>query len=134
MSYQNERETFIDRMTREGLPLDVTRGLLRAASSMQRYAEAQCNGDWPADNGERPVKPCPRCEQQWDRSFFVKEGICKDCRAEDRLKAALPKGWELETQGDPRGYVVRVIPPSYAERNAGRDRFNRDTIGVPTRG
>ena len=38
----------------------------------------------------------------------------------------------MNTQGDPRGYVLRVIPPSYAERNRGRDRFNLDAIGVPS--
>jgi hypothetical protein len=40
--------------------------------------------------------------------------------------------WLFATAGDPRGYVLRVIPPSYAERNAGRDRHNLDSIGVPS--
>jgi hypothetical protein len=132
VSYQKERDEFIARMSREGLPIDATRGLLRAATTLQRLAEAQCNGDWPADNGERKVSPCPRCEQQWVPSTIAR-GLCQDCRTEDRAKALLPDGWSLQTQGDPRGYVLRVVPPSYAERNAGRDRFNLDTIGVPCR-
>ena len=57
----------------------------------------------------------------------------QDARAEDRARKALPEGWRLVTQGDPRGAVLAVIPPSYAERNAGRDRFNLDSIGVPAR-
>jgi hypothetical protein len=132
MSYQHEREQFIVRMTQEGLPLDVTRSLLRAATTLQRLAEAQCNGDWPADNGERKVFPCAQCEQQWVPSSLVK-GICQDCRLVARVTKQMPEGWTVDTQGDPRGYVLRVIPPSYAERNAGKDRFNLDSIGVPVR-
>jgi hypothetical protein len=147
MSYQNERDQFLARMTREGLPLDTTLSLLRSATTLQRLAEAQCNGSYPADNGERKVVQCIRCEQSWVRSSMVKDYssgvrlktdnfiplICKDCRIVERLIAAMPHGWAIDTQGDPRGYVLRVIPPSYAERNQGRDQFNRDTIGVPTR-
>lgn len=40
-------------------------------------------------------------------------------------------GWTFTTEGDPRGYTLKVIPPSYAARNVGRDRFNRKSIGVP---
>lgn len=40
-------------------------------------------------------------------------------------------GWTVITEGDPRGYTLKVIPPSYAERNAGRDRFNLEAIGIP---
>jgi hypothetical protein len=45
----------------------------------------------------------------------------------------MPEGWAIDMQGDPRGYVLRVIPPSFSERNKGRDQFNLDSIGVPTR-
>ena len=38
MSYQQERDEFIARMTREGLPLDVTRLLLREATGLDRRA------------------------------------------------------------------------------------------------
>jgi hypothetical protein len=134
VSYQRERDDFIARMSREGLSIDSTRGLLRAATTLQRLAEAQCNGDWPADNGERKVVPCSRCDQMWVPSTLKgAPKLCEDCRTEDRAKRLLPDGWSLQTQGDPRGYVLRVVPPSYAERNAGRDKFNLDTIGVPTR-
>lgn len=79
----------------------------------------------------------------------------QDWRAEERIRAALSalvndrctvcggpcarctdheprRGtWMMITEGDPRGYVLRVIPPSYAERNQGKDRHNRESIGVP---
>lgn len=147
MSYQNERDQFLARMTAEGLPLHIITSLLRSATTLQRLAEAQCNGDWPADNGERKVVQCVSCEQSWvpsnlKKTAYMTEGKggrtyyrleCQDCRMMRRLVALMPSGWAIDTQGDPRGYVLRVIPPSYAERNAGRDQFNRDTIGVPTR-
>jgi hypothetical protein len=52
MSYQRERDEFIAKAVSEGLTLDVTRRLLRYASTLQRLAVAQCNGDWPY-NGDR---------------------------------------------------------------------------------
>lgn len=76
--------------------------------------------------------------------------VLQDWRAEQRIAAALEEvnatirqaenpddrimvvnQWTYRTDGDPRGYTLRVIPPSYADRNAGRDRFNQETIGVP---
>lgn len=146
MSYQSERDAFLTRMAQEGLPLHITRALLRAATTLQRLAEAQCNGDYPADNGERKVVECDSCGQAWVRSNLARQSyktaagtvtklICQDCRIVARLSSVLQaiNGWQLQTQGDPRGYVLRVIPPSYAERNAGRDVHNLDSIGVPTR-
>jgi hypothetical protein len=56
-----------------------------------------------------------------------------DWYAEQRAIRAVPAGWRILTEGDPRGYTLKVIPPSYADRNAGRDRFNVDAIGVPAR-
>jgi hypothetical protein len=55
----------------------------------------------------------------------------QDWHAEQRARRAVPEGWTVLTSGDPRGYTLRVIPPSYAERNAGRDRINVDAIGIP---
>lgn len=51
-NYQKEREQFIVRAQHEGLSLDVCYKLLRYASTLQRLAVAQCNGDWPY-NGDR---------------------------------------------------------------------------------
>lgn len=72
----------------------------------------------------------------------------QDWHAEERIRKALGtvnaankpiapatrvEPWTFQPQGDPRGYVLRVIPPSYAARNAGKDRHNLDAIGVPNR-
>lgn len=170
MSYQSERDRFIARMTTEGLDLDTTTRLLRAATTMQRYAELACSSEAadrdrvpcpasPVDLKGRPRKPsgvclCDQsvspngtepCEACGQRPCLESCGACdygehqdipritlQDARLEARIRAAMPAQWRIDTQGDPRGYVLRVVPPSFAERNQGRDRFNLDTIGVPS--
>lgn len=72
MSYSKDRERFIAIMTAAGLDLDRTRALLRYATTLQRLAEAQCNGDWPY-NGERDrpsaiSRPCGACNGEGMRS------------------------------------------------------------------
>jgi DnaJ-class molecular chaperone len=52
MSYQRERDLFISQASKEGLDLNTITRLLRYASTLQRLAVAQCNGDWPY-NGDR---------------------------------------------------------------------------------
>jgi hypothetical protein len=119
MTRQREREEFIAVMVKEGVPLAVTRKVLRYSATLQRLAEAQCNGDYPADNGERKVVPCSRCEAQWTRGSMVQDHtaptrpmpcgdgetrrpneayergsyyvplICKDCRTADLVTAAV---------------------------------------------
>lgn len=114
------RDEFMAATARAGLRIDQARQFMRYAATMQRYAEAQCNGDWPADNGERPVKECSRCARLWAPEVLDKAGVCRDCRNDDRVKAALPEGWTCEMQGDPRGYVLKLLTPE------GRE------IGVPS--
>lgn len=70
MSRQSDRDAFIATMTREGLDLATIRALLRAETTLHRLAEAQCNGDWPADNGERKTQECGRCEGLWAPSVM----------------------------------------------------------------
>lgn len=140
MSYQRERDEFIARMTREGLPFDTVLTLLRGATTLQRTAELACS----SEAADRDRVPCPGA-----KSGKAEDCICgfvptadsehesvpriqvQDQRLERRLRAVMPVEWSISTQGDPRGYVLRVIPPSYAERNAGRDQFNLDAVGVP---
>ena len=146
MSYQNERDQFIARMTSEGLPIHVTQALLRAATTMQRYAELVCS----SEAADRDRVPCPASKNKPGKSGHP--CLCDNYNGEDQPHGDIPRitllehrietrlsaileaaGWILETQGDPRGYVLRVIPPSFEERNRGRDRFNRESIGVPAR-
>lgn len=129
MSYQRERDHF---MARCQLSPETARALLRHATTLQRLAEAQCNGDWPADNGERKVEPCPLCEGLWvpsqiqggtaarlARQWRVEHGgakpgearACPDCRTEARVHALLEgTQWQAWTRGDPRGYVLKLFP------------------------
>lgn len=152
MSYQNEREEFIARVTREGLPLHVAHLLLREATGIHRRAELACS----SEAADRDRVPCPMnsaysnrklgpclCdgEHSNDRHAVTRIAV-QDWRAEERIRKTLTavevsqnwpdhRVWSFITEGDPRGYTLRVIPPSYAERNAGKDRFNLESIGVP---
>lgn len=161
MSYQRDREEFISRITKEGLPLHTARLLLREATGLNRRAELACS----SEAADRDRVPCPAskthdpndclCDVAPSRESKdypaehekITRITLQDHRAKERVQKALDEvnrslaevvhaeghaqRWLMITQGDPRGYVLRVIPPSYAERNAGRDRFNVDAIGVP---
>lgn len=146
MSYQRERDQFIARMAMEGLPLYITERLLRAATTLQRLAELACS----SEAADRDRIPCPAavvdlrgrarkvsgpciCDGPGDTHEDIPRIRLQDWRTEARVQKAMPAGWAINTQGDPRGYVLRVIPPSYAERNAGRDRHNLEAVGVPAR-
>ena len=142
MSYQHERDQFIDRMAREGLPYRVTLTLLRCATTIQRCAELACS----SEAADRDRVPCPAtrnttakfygpclCDRPSDGHETIPRIRITDWNAERRAAHAVPADWAVITQGDPRGYTLRVIPPSYAERNKDRDRFNLDAIGVPAR-
>jgi len=146
MSYQRERDQFMVRMTAEGLPYGTILTLLRQATTIQRLAELACSSE-AADRDRIPCPAMPRinnhgiiretgdpCLCDYDGQHHpIPRITLQDYYAEQRARKAVPEGWQVTTQGDPRGYTLRVIPPSYAERNAGRDRFNLDAIGVPAR-
>ena len=121
MSYQQERDQFIATMSKEGMPLDVVRATLRDAATLDRLAVAACNGDYPCDNGTRKAVECSKCGGYMVREAMNAQGVCRECRTEERAAKRMPSGFTLSTQGDPRGYVVKILTPS------GRE------VGVPTR-
>jgi hypothetical protein len=162
MSYRTERETFIARMSTEGLPLHVARLLLREATGINRRAELACS----SEAADRDRVPCPQTTPRPRTNPPCMCGVpggtphqpvpriaVQDWRAEQRIQRAIeevndrmqngqainvttPALWRFSTDGDPRGYTLRVIPPSYAERNAGWDPHDWDPhdlaeIGVP---
>lgn len=135
MSRVHDHDQLVAQLTRAlpevslGEVTELARKLRRAGTTLQRLAEAQCNGDWPADNGERKVIACSRCESLWVRSSMVRDHtapkvqhvgemgahwiplICKDCRTQDRVRELLkPYGLVPRFGGDPRGPVLRVFP------------------------
>jgi hypothetical protein len=117
MSYQKDREEFIARFAATAtIPahdaIDRARQLLSKSTTLQRLAEAQCNGDWPYSNGtrERQTITCPRCESDVVASD-IKRGVCSECRAQDRVTAILADTpYKPYFQGDPRGAVLRLMP------------------------
>ena len=133
MTYQQERDECIDRLAREGLRLDVTHTLLRCATTLQRLAELACSSE-AADRDRVPCPevPCLCCGYGGEHQDIPRIRL-QDYKAEQRAIRAVPAGWKILTQGDPRGAVLQVIPPSYVERNAGKDRFNVEGIYIPAR-
>ena len=116
-----EREKFIYDMAAEGLSREKVRDVLRNAKTIQRLSEAECNGDYPCDNGEREVKFCAKCEAGYVPAVMVK-GVCPNCRAEARIvKALAGTGVEPVFQGDPRGACVKLRVPSGKTDDWGRE-------------
>lgn len=99
-SYQTEREDFIATMQVEGMPPEIARRIMRHANTIQRLNAAECNGDYPCDNGERPVEFCSRCEAGYVRASMYRDHttatgkcqpgdhalICPNCRAQDLIR------------------------------------------------
>lgn len=131
MTYQEERDRFIatfaaraatlpNAVTTPGPAVFLARSLLRAATALHRLAEAQCNGDWPYDNGERKTVPCDKCEAGTVPSALKRPPnvprssgarTCPDCRTQDRVRTLLQgSGWVPYFQGDPRGAVLWIHP------------------------
>lgn len=134
-----ERGRFIEKLWGEGVPEHVARKILRYGATLHRLAEAQCNGDYPADNGERRVQGCCKCESLWApetlmvRAFDVRNPhtttamhaacrICKDCRTEELVTEVLaPFNVEPIFSGDPRGVVLKLKVPSGKTDDWGRE-------------
>lgn len=125
MTYQRERDQFVAQATADGLDLPTIDRLLRHASTLQRLAVAQCNGDYPCDNGERKVIFCPRCGSGFVRSAFrtANDGsrVCVDCRTQELVTAVLPAGVSAVFGGDPRGAVLVLATPAHPYDESGRN-------------
>ena len=146
MRYTAARDRFVAQTTREGLPLQAATQLLRIATTMQRLAELACSSEWHCNTDH---VPCPGasggvCLCDWQAGTASHESIpritLQSHRAALRADVVIwevndmtGERWTINTQGDPRGCVLGVIPPSYANRNAGRTNDNLDSIGVPAR-
>lgn len=102
MSHSREREEFVAVMLREGIPIEVSRAIMRDAATLQRYAENDCNlENWRGSRHNSDLDECG----------------CSSCRreraAERRIRERLkPFGASAQFQGDPRGPVVKVTVPS----------------------
>jgi len=110
------RIEFRERACRLGIAKFYVDKLTRLAATHERLSEAACNGDWPCDNGERKVVTCSRCASGMVRSAMYRGRttatgylICKICRTEDLIAdTAKDAGIVAETQGDPRGWTVKL--------------------------
>lgn len=123
MTKQSDRDEFLIIMAQEGVPLDVTRALMRAATTLHRLAEAECNGDdWRDPKGpwhyraEKDV-PTASCGDESGRVVMAWTRVtcssCKGRRIEQRVSELCAKhGLKPVFNGDPRGAVLKIIVPS----------------------
>ena len=131
MSYQKDREEFTHIMAREvpNMTLEDSRRIMQLANRIQRLAAAECNGDWPCDNGERKVKPCAKCEAGYVPCKLNSKGICPSCQAEERIARIVASlGCKAVFSGDPRGSCVKIQVPSGYTNDWGKE-----GVCVPTR-
>lgn len=130
-------------MVQAGARADDARYLMRQGATLHRLAEGQCNGDWPWDNGERKTVICDACGSGVHPSAAKRIPgtvivACPDCRTQARVRKYVEDrmfGWDVSFQGDPRGAVCIVYPPTspacqhaLTDRESGRCRCG---IGVP---
>ena len=122
---RKSREQFLIHASRLGLNDYQSRRICRLASTHNRLAEAECNGDFPCDNGERKVLWCDRCGSGYARSHTylaprepltgheapASGRICKSCKTEDAIRRVCSESEiGVDIQGDPRGWTVTLRP------------------------
>lgn len=94
MSYTKERDTFITLASREGLDMPTITKLLRYATTLQRLAVAQCNGDFPYNGDrDRPTMTFKTCEER--KRHDAKYTTCPKCEASGVSKGAMRLSTEL---------------------------------------
>jgi len=141
MGKQRDRDEFVAIMATEGVGPDVAAKLMRAATTLHRLAERECNGDdwnmgWPVGLVACPKAParsfnrngiyigepiaawCPVCEGpkladgRYEHAKVTASSV-KDAQVEARVrKLCKPLGLEPVFSGDPRGAVLKLKVPS----------------------
>mgnify|MGYP001566860551 CR=1 FL=1 len=144
MSKQRDRDEFIAIATKEGIPVDVARKLLRYAATLHRLAELECS----SEAADRDRVPCPRSgkpawiiqHEEGGRRVVSIPCLCQDYgsysgdhgtvpriavheartqRRVETLCANLP-GIIPVFQGDPRGAVLKLRVPSGRTNDGGQ--------------
>lgn len=107
MSYRSDREETLYRLAQEGWSLGKIRDILRAAKTAQRLAVDACNG--------------PRDEARHERATYLSDRrIAAICETQDSPCLG------VHTEGDPRGYVVKI------RLKSGRsNHWGGETWGIP---
>lgn len=118
---RKQREEFVAQLVRAlpDIPVfevtDAATRLMRRGATCLRLAEAQCNGDWPADNGARKAVPCGGADDKGCGSYWVPSVLkgadkrCPTCRNEAAVRAICASlGIQPAFQGEPRGATLRL--------------------------
>lgn len=112
-----ERESFMHEAGKAGICEADARKILRYGTTLARLAVAQCNGDWPADNGERQIMACEECGQSWSPSVFTGKreyrAVCYQCGWKGELwySSKVARNEEKEHEHDNTGIVTTAECP-----------------------
>ena len=127
--YQAQRERFIVLLRDRGFSYDAIYSILRNSATINRLSEAQCNGDYPAQDPnytqsefDRYMRECSECGSHWRRGSLTQAGVCQECRAHARVRKLIPDGWRFDTPS--------LWPCLFAP---GQDPQSSQGIGVPLR-
>lgn len=132
MSYKQEREEIIGKLCFLGWRYGGVITLLRAATTLHRWAEEECNGTIQRDGDDGDGKPYRYFEMRNGEHVKSDRPIPdREKGAQERIRKVLPDGWQVEFGGDPRGCVVKVAPPDDSERYD--DGSLRHGISIPGR-
>jgi hypothetical protein len=110
-TYQEERAAFIKVAADNGIDLQDATSILRAATTLERIATAQCNRDLT----RREERQDAAAERRVERICEKYPGVTPDFSGDPRgytLKLHLPNGQYNTWGGAPVGYGV---PSSYRE-------------------
>ena len=138
MSYQRDRDNFIARMTKEGVPLAAIETVLRGPATIQGAAELECSTEAAYNDRVNcpayhyPEKPC-LCESEGtkagDDHGTIPRYALRSHQAETRIeKAVTPFGVVPIFSGDPRGACVKL-----KVRSGFSDSWGGEGLCVPTR-
>ena len=117
MGKQSEREQQIADLTAEGWPLADIRTILRHAATLHHLAELACS----SEAADRDRVPCPgangkRClcdePSQGQHESVPRIDVRADRIGDAVHRLAVSHGGSARIDGDPRGYIVKLILPS----------------------
>lgn len=120
MSYKRDCEAFVWTMAGYGVGLGTIRSFLRDAGIIQRAAEIDCS---VSHEGMRAD-----AKRRSSQAELRIQGNVHELGEISSANPASPGLWRVKTAGDPRGYCVRIFPPSI------RNYQDAEGIGVPAQG
>lgn len=108
MTKAQQQAYFYQKMSEFGFTYDEADKLRRIEMTLQRWAEAECNGEIQRDGENGDGKPRRYCGPNMDRSYPVADREAGALKRLSKIMAAHPE-WVTYHQTDPRGCALYII-------------------------